>query len=167
MSGGKSLDIDIRASMIPESDIAKVIEAAQKQLGKPYAIGYKDSAGRWVVRGKPSIWDADPREFDCSGYSKWVIGQTGIVLPDGCHDQIRKCNKISTAAKPLDLGFADLHGGDGEPDHVIVVEDEGTVLEARGAQAGHDYGKVIRRPRSAWEAQKGFMGWYRVPGIYD
>lgn len=136
---------------------------AYDQMGKPYAIGGPDGNGGWVVRGKPAVDDENPNEFDCSGFSKWVVARCGVILPDGCAAQIKFCSKLDDGELPLDLGFAALHGAD--VDHVVVVFDRDRVIEARGHQEGKDYGKVIIRPKSAWEVQKGFLGWYRVPGI--
>lgn len=140
---------------------------ARAQLGKSYAIGGPDDKGGWIVRGKPLTSDQNPREFDCSGFSKWVLGQMGIDLPDGCALQIQVCRKLSVmeAPQPLDLGFACLHGRDETPDHVVLRLDDQNVIEARGFQAGHDYNKVIIRPVSAWEAQAGWLGWHRAPGL--
>jgi len=150
----------------------RVLKLLHKQLGKPYAIGSKVD-GKWVVQGKPQITDTDPKDFDCSGFSRWAIAQglcqcgNRIVLPHGTKFQIKKCSPLTTEApRPLDLGFGDMDCKDGV-DHVIVRFSSLLVIEARGPQEGRDYGKVILRPVSAWEKYKGFMGWWRVPGIYD
>ena len=137
-------------------------------IGANYAIGYKDKNGRWIVRGKPGF-DEVPHQtgVDCSGLSRWVIGQgrdeagRQIILPHGSVAQILACQAIATKPLPLDLGFADLSGSDNKPDHVVIVYDENTVIEARG----DPYGKVIRRPIIKWEDQKGFLGFWSVPGI--
>jgi cell wall-associated NlpC family hydrolase len=135
-----------------------------KQLGKPYQFGAK-----W-----PST-DTDPQSpVDCSGFSRWAIAQgrdghgRQTLLPHGCINQIKVCTPLGIQ-KPcrLDLGFADLHGNDGAPDHVIIKLDDVWVIEARGPQQGADYNKIIKRPISVWEAQKGFLGWWRPAGIYS
>lgn len=141
-----------------------------KQIGKPYAIGYEDkTTKKWMVKGKPSISNSEPADFDCSGLSRWACGQgmdenrRVIVLPHGCIEQLKFCEPLGNQRpRPFDLGFADLRGGDGAPDHVVIVIDNANVIEARG----NPIGKVITRPIAAWEAQKGFLGFWSVPGIY-
>ena len=157
-------------------EVERVIELAKAQLGKPYAIGGPDPVtGIWSVRGKPEITDPNPSEMDCSGFSRWLIGQgvqesgLRIVLPHGAQEQIGKCMAVASGWRPLDLGFGDMDMDPKDPrpiDHVIIRLDERTVIEARGPQKGRDYGKVITRPVSAWEAWPGFLGFWRVPGIY-
>lgn len=153
-----------------DDEIKRVLILLTAQLGKTYAIGGPDKNGQWVVRGKPSISNLNPDNFDCSGLSRWIIAQGRdeygkvMVLPDGCREQIKVCRALANEPRlPLDLGFAALHHQ--EPDHVIIVADEAHVIEARGQQQGKDYGKVIQRPIPIWEAQKGFLGWWRVPGV--
>ncbi len=156
----------------PVSERERVLELLWQQLGVPYAIGGKDpKTGKWIVRGKPHIARKDPDEFDCSGLSRWIIAQgrandgSRTILPHGTRFQIKKCQPIHGDILPLDLGFADMDGNGGI-DHVIVRYSDTLVVEARGPQEGKDYGKVIHRPVSAWEAWRGFYGWWRVPGIH-
>jgi len=156
----------------PVTERERVLELLWKQIGIPYAIGGKDKeTGKWIVRGKPHIHRAEPDEFDCSGLSRWIIGQ-GVnirgkrtIIPHGCRFQIRKCEPVHGDVMPLDLGFADMRGKS-EVNHVVIRYSETIVIEARGKQQGRNYGKVITRPVSAWENWKGFYGWWRVPGIY-
>ena len=157
--------------MWTEAEITRVTELLHKQLGVTYAIGgFKD--GRYVERGKPSISNTKPDEFDCSGLTRWIVAQGRdengkvTVLPHGTGAQIAFCKPLALQ-KPrrLDLGFADMDKS-GTVDHVVVVCDGSNVIEARGKQKGKDYGKVIMRPMTAWEAWGGFMGWWEVPGIY-
>ncbi len=164
--------------MWKEGEVERVVRLGLEQVGKLYAIGGPDAVtGKWVVRGKPNISEKDPLAFDCSGLSRWLIGQgvqesgLSIVLPHGAQEQIAKCLVVTNpkAWRPLDLGFGDMDMDpkDARPiDHVIIRIDETTVLEARAPQPNRDYGKVITRPVSAWEKWPGFMGWWRVPGIY-
>lgn len=129
-----------------------------------YAIGGNGPDGKWVVRGKPGL-DETPTEADCSGWSRWLIGQgqPRILLPHGCIAQLKFCTPVVGSPQILDLGFADLHGKDGQPDHVIIKITWDRVIECRG----EPYNKVFTRPISVWEAQRGMMGFWRVPGIYD
>ena len=154
-------------------EVERVTQLLLKQLGKPYAIGAKDlKTKKWVVRGKPEVCDEDPMEFDCSGLSRWIIAQgidqhgKRLVLPRGSYNQVKECRPVVTGWRPLDLGFADMDG-EGGIDHVIIRLNEELVVEARGHQKDRDYGKVITRPVSAWEAWRGFFGWFRAPGIYN
>ena len=156
--------------MFSPAEVRRVVDIAMKQLGKPYAIGCEDkTTKKWVVKGKPSISNPNPDDMDCSGFSRWLIGQGRcedgkiIVIPHGCRDQIKFCNALgSQSPRPLDLGFANLNPDDA-PDHVVIVIDGANVIEARGKP----YNKVIIRPISVWEAQKGFLGFWSVPGVYD
>jgi hypothetical protein len=143
-------------------EIDRVRGMLLRQLGKLYELGAK-----WPVT------DTDPQSaIDCSGLSRWIIAQgrdrggRQVILPHGSYNQIRVCKALGVQRPlALDLGFAALHGK--EPDHVVVRYDDMWVIEARGKQPGHDYDKVIKRPAAVWDAQKGFLGWWRVPGIYD
>lgn len=154
--------------MIIAETVENAVQMALTQVGKPYAIGGLDGNGRWVVRGKPSVHDSDPKDFDCSGFASWVVGQTGIILPDGCKAQRLYCKELLAGDDDLslDLWFADLHG-DPAPDHVVISIPGPNVIEARGPQVGKEYGRVIIRPKIVWIAQKGFLGRFRVPGLYD
>lgn len=150
------------------AEISRVLLVLEARLDTPYEIGSQGPKG-WVTRGKPSIEETVPKSFDCSGLSRWAIGQgkcqngARVILPHGTLEQIKACTPVAAGpVYPLDLGFADLHGADGAPDHVIIRFDDTRVIEARGAP----YDKVIFRPVEKWEAQKGFMGWWRAPGIY-
>lgn len=158
--------------MWSNDEIDRVCELAKSQLGKPYAIGGWEGQGKdkiYVVRGKPGINNPNPRDFDCSGFSRWIIAQgldenkRCIVLPHGCVEQIKFCRPLAhQAPRRLDLGFASLHSSDGSPDHVIVRYDDYDVIEARGEPRN----MVIMRPIKVWENQKGFLGWWEVPGVY-
>lgn len=101
--------------------------------------------------------------IDCSGFVRWVLAPW-VLIPDGSYHQVGVCKKLPAAVKaaPLDLGFADLSGGDGVVDHVVMVLNGEEVIEARAKP----YSAVIKRPRERWLAQKGFLGFYTVPGIY-
>ena len=157
----------------------RVQKLLRAQLMIPYAIGGPDpKTGEWIVRGKPLPAELEPKEFDCSGLSRWTLAQGqktdgGIVLvPHGTKDQIKFCRPLG--AEPLklfDLGFADLQGRDGAPYHVVIRAGKNSagqdiVIEARGKQ-GDKYGYVIEKLASVWEVQKGFLGWWRAPGIHD
>jgi len=149
-------------------EIIRVCDLAMAQIGKPYEIGGKGPDGVWIVKGKPTIYDKEPKSFDCSGFTRWVIAQgqaddqSSVIIPHGCIDQLKYCRPVGAEpVRVLDLGFADLSGNDGAPDHVVIKISETEVIEARGKP----YNAVILRPIAAWEAQRGFLGFWRVPGI--
>lgn len=142
--------------MWSREEVARVVELAREQLGKPYEFG-----------AKPKLDDPRPETFDCAGFVRWVIGQgrddrgRQIILPEGSFEQIKVCKALARPPRPLDLGFADLHPPAGVMDHVVMKIDDENVIEARGKP----YNGVILRPIAKWEAQKGFMGWWEVPGV--
>ena len=153
--------------MWPTAEIERVCDLLLAQMGKPYAIGGIVD-GKWVVRGKPGVDTADPVDFDCSGLVAWGIAQgrdedgRRIILPQGTYNQVKVCRPVGLPL-PLDLGFADLHPPGGVVDHVVIKISDTLVIEARSTP----YNKVITRPIAAWDKQKGFLGWWRPPGIRD
>lgn len=160
--------------MISAQAVQEALEDAKRQLGKPYWLGKKWEPLTQFPCSKQD-WSPDPKgPIDCSGYARWVAGRAGIIFPDGTWHQIRACKKLSLAVpRPLDLGFADLDSS-GEPDHVVVALSAEEVIEARGCSkhTGHTagtcpFGKVVIRPVEKWNKQKGFLGWYEIPGVYS
>jgi cell wall-associated NlpC family hydrolase len=99
---------------------------------------------------------------DCSGFARWVLANAGVELPDGSFNQIKVCSRLPEAqqADPpaLSLGFFQAPGA-AAVDHVVISMGHGVVIEARGAP----YNCVLLRPVSAWNAQKGFLGFYAPP----
>lgn len=148
-------------------EIDKVRELLRRMIGTPYAMGYQGEKD-WVVRGKPHIDDKDPKEFDCSGLSRWIIAQgicrngLRIVLPHGTIEQLKACIPIARPPRALDLGFADMDGS-GQPDHVIIAYSSQIAIEARGKP----FNKVIERPISKWESWPKFLGWWAVGGVHQ
>lgn len=155
--------------MWPKSEIARVVELLRDQVGKKYAIGSMGEDGKWITRGKPDVSNKDPHEFECSGLSRWIIAQgrdrhlKQILLPHGSYNQIKVCTAVGSEKwMPLDLGFSDsVNDSDDKIDHVIIRINEKSVIEARGKP----FNGVVQRPVSAWEAHKGFFGWWRVEGL--
>ena len=150
--------------MIDPAALYKAQADAIACLGAPYLWG-----GKWPTRWEPS----NQRGVDCSGFSKWVVGRAGIVLPDGADGQYRVCKPWLKDPRLLDLGFCDMKP-DGWIDHVVIHIGNGEVIEARACSKhlGHlredcPYNKVVLRPDTVWERQKGFLGWYAIPGVYD
>ena len=150
-------------------EVERVEALGRSLVGRTkYAIGGPDGKGGWIVRGKPAFNDPAPALADCSGWSRWLIGQGRsaagrVELPHGCLAQHAACLPVPGEPLPMDLGFADLRGGDDLPDHVVVLLSNAEVIESRGAP----HGGVILRPRAVWEKQKGWQGWRRVPGVRD
>jgi cell wall-associated NlpC family hydrolase len=118
-------------------------------LGRPYKLGSK-----WVVT------DPEPTgPIDCSGFSRWFIFRClSVLIPDGSYNQINFCERLPDEQQkcppPLSLGFFAKDGKD--VDHVVVVFDDMSVIEARG----EPYNAVILRPIQKWLDQPGFLGFY-------
>jgi cell wall-associated NlpC family hydrolase len=133
-------------------DRALVLKALRSVIGMPYQRGAK-----W-----PECEPKPTGPIDCSGLTRWAFAQGGVLLPHGSFEQIKVCQPWpfrNRAPEPLCLGFADLHPPAAVADHVNIILDDENVIEAR-----EDYGGVVLRPRSKWEHQRGFMGWYRIRG---
>lgn len=133
-------------------DRALVLKALRGVIGAPYLLG-----GKW-----PDGEKQPSGPIDCSGLVRWAFSISNVWLPHGSFEQIKVCEPWpfkNRKAEPLCLGFADLHPPAGVVDHVNIILDEESVIEARA-----DYGAVILRPREKWEHQLGFKGWYRVRG---
>lgn len=121
---------------------------ARGMLGRPYLLGAK-----W----RPE--ENNPQgPIDCSGITLWSYGRDGVVLPDGSYNQFLQCVPCSNPL-PADLGF--FRNAEGNIHHVGMINDEDTVIEARGAP----YNAVILRPRKNWEAWPEFTGWMRLKGV--
>ena len=136
-----------------DAEIQNTLALADTRLGRAYLLGAK-----WALA------DKDPQgPIDCSGFSRWVLWQAGIVVPDGSYNQIKVCTKIPASIQktppPLCLGFYE--GSGGAVDHVVIARDDVNVIEARGVP----YNAVINRPIAKWLAQPGFLGFYAPPGI--
>lgn len=93
--------------------IATAIAAAESKLGAPYSYG---SAG--------------PNAFDCSGFTRWVYQQAGIVLPHFTGAQLALTTRIPLdQLQPGDLIFNWGFGG-GAPDHVGLYVGDGMMIHA-------------------------------------
>ena len=135
------------------AEAQNALALADGMLGREYLLGAK-----WILAMREPFGP-----IDCSGFSRWVLWQAGIVIPDGSYNQIRVCVKLPASLQktppPLSLGF---YAKDGENvDHVVIARDDVNVIEARG----EPYNAVINRPIERWLQQPGFFGFYSPPGI--
>ncbi|MCK9600311.1 MAG: C40 family peptidase [Sphaerochaeta sp.] len=81
--------------------VDRVMPVAMKYVGVPYRLGGKT-----------------PGAFDCSGFTKWVYAEVGVVLPDGADAQALVGTVVTAAeARPGDLlawpGHIAIYAGDG------------------------------------------------------
>lgn len=122
------------APLPPGSDVATVINEAQKQIGKPY------------------IWGAaGPDSFDCSGLTMWCWKAAGVYLPHYSGSQYDATEHIDMSQiEPGDLIFYESPG-----QHVALYIGNGQLINAphSGAKVRYDsidYWKTTRlasRPR--------------------
>jgi len=89
----------------------KVVNQAYKYIGTKYKYGGKD-----------------PRGFDCSGFTSYVMKQSNVKINDGSFNQAKQGRKIPlNATKPGDLVF---FGTNGRVSHVgMVVKNAGRQLD--------------------------------------
>jgi len=158
--------------MLSIEEVNRLLDKAESYIGTPYATPKRRDDGTYSKAGKPDLNDSLPMYFDCSGFTRWIIGQGRnkhggrVVLPHGSYNQIIVCKPVATNPLPLDLGFSSSKKG-GKINHVIINFRGANVIEARGHRKGKDYGKVIFRPRIKWENFAGFYGWFRIGGVRD
>ncbi len=115
------------SSQAPSTTTAsKVVSAAYKQLGKPYAWGA-----------------AGPYSFDCSGLVQYVFKQAGVSLPRTTWTQATAGTRVSLGAlKPGDLLFFD------NTNHVAIYIGGNQYIDAP------TYGQPVRvQSMSAWYPQ--------------
>lgn len=135
---------------------ATILEAAKRQLGKPYKFG-----------AEVNLDDPDPKEWDCSELVEWSYHQAGLHIPDGSYNQFQYCASTDDP-HPGDLGFfretreKNLAGRKiGEIYHVGIMVDNTRVIEARGRPMG----TVLYRPVIAWREYVNFAGWRVHPNL--
>lgn len=105
--------------------IATAIEAARSKLGSPYSYG---SAG--------------PYAFDCSGFTRWVYQQAGIVLPHYSGAQWANSIRIPLdQLQPGDLVFNWGFGG-GDPDHVGLYVGDGMMIHSPNSGGSVRYDSI-------------------------
>lgn len=105
--------------------IATAIEAARSKLGSPYSYG---SAG--------------PYAFDCSGFTRWVYQQAGIVLPHYSGAQWANSIRIPLdQLQPGDLVFNWGFGGK-DPDHVGLYVGDGMMIHSPNSGSSVRYDSI-------------------------
>lgn len=101
-----------------------------------------------------------PEFLDCSETTEGVYLINGLHMPDGAQNQF---NFTVPTGNPLpgDLVFFGRGAKTTEVYHVGMVYDQESIIEARGYQpeSSFETGKVILRPRSAWEKYANFLGY--------
>lgn len=126
-----------------------------------------------TLMGIPYLWGAEwtdysklPVALNCSEMTKGVYKKNGLKMPDGSHAQ---CDFTIPTGKPQigDLGFFGKGGSITQIYHVGMIFDEHAMIECRGHQPESPFetGKVILRPRVAWEAYPHFVGYRCHPKL--
>lgn len=132
------------------------ITAFSKQLlGIPYEFG-----AEW----ENSL--VKPAALDCSELIEGCFRFKGLKMPDGSQNQYEFTLPTSNPL-PADLVFFGRGGNPAQIYHVGLVFDESQIIEARGLQpeSSFETGKVILRPRTAWEKYKNFCGYRSQPKL--
>lgn len=126
------------------------------RLGVKYRYGAEARADRW------------PPEFlDCSEWNELLYSRREIPLSDGAWNQWKECVPAGIG-RPGDLGFwqdyAKAKPGRDGIYHTGMLWINGLVVEMRAKDKKGRYGRLITRPRTAWESWEAFKaagGWRR------
>jgi len=125
-------------------------------INTPYRYGVEVDLSKWP-----------PKSLDCSEFIELLFSRQGVACPDGSRFQHRASESV------LNVRFGDLafFGRPGKKSagnphgiyHVGIVFSSTMMVEARAKNKKGEYGKVIFRPRSKWEAYGPFKraGGYR------
>lgn len=124
---------------------SKVLETAISQFGKKY-----------VYASAPSPTIKNPPSFDCSGYTRWVLGRNGITAPAGSWNQAMWCrdrgllvsvqDAINTPGALLFGGPNNGYSGYGPSGHVAFSLGNGKTAEARGSTDVVGSWSIYNRP---------------------
>ena len=123
-------ELAVAKSVLTESapDAGTILAVAARYAGTPYRRG-----------------GASPSGFDCSGYTKFVFGHVGVLLPRVSQAQYRWAGKVrANEAKPGDLVF--FHGVGGHVYHVAIYAGHGMVWHSpypgKSVEKVHVFGRV-------------------------
>ncbi len=132
-----------------------LVDSARKLLGIQYKFG-----AEWENHS------ALPTELDCSEMVEGVYVINGLKMPDGAQNQLEFTLPTGNP-QPGDLCFFGRSANVKQIYHVGMIFDSHNVIEARGLQpeSSFETGKVILRPRVAWENYKSFVGYRAHPKL--
>lgn len=107
-----------------------------------------------------------PVSLDCSEKIEGEFKICGLPMPDGAQAQYN-FTLATERPQPGDLAFFGKNKDINQIYHVGLVFDDGQISEARGHQpeSSFETGKVILRPRAAWEGYKNFVGYRAHPKL--
>jgi cell wall-associated NlpC family hydrolase len=100
-------------TVVPKGQLA--VDAAMKQVGKPYLWGSKG-----------------PNSFDCSGLVQWSYRQVGVTLGPDTYTQVNEGVPVHGAPRPGDLVFPARSMGSQGPKHVVLAISATQAVEAPG-----------------------------------
>lgn len=127
-------------------------DLAGKLIGIPYHL-----AAEWTD------YTQLPRELDCSELVEGVYKAQGLKMEDGSQNQF-DCTTPTASPQLMDLVFLGKGGDPQKVYHVGLLYHMGMIIEARAHDPNAKFttGRVILRPKQAWENYKpNFLG-YRV-----
>lgn len=151
-----------------KKDTNGTLSAHQKET-----IRYALVASARQLIGIAYVWGAEwtdysliPDGLDCSEMVEGVYKQNGLRIPDGSQAQF---DFTIPTGKPQwgDLCFFGKSAKITQIYHVGMIFDDASVIECRGYQPESSFptGKVILRPRIAWENYHNFTGYRSHPKI--
>ncbi|MGB8957198.1 MAG: C40 family peptidase [Tumebacillaceae bacterium] len=108
----------------------KYAELEKKRIGRQVA----NIALRYV--GTPYVWGGTtPRGFDCSGFTQYVLSQSGIIVPRNSYDQYHVGKPVQQAElQPGDLLFFTTYAAG--PSHLGIYIGEGKFVHALNQNTG-------------------------------
>lgn len=108
----------------------KYAELEKKRIGRQVA----NVAIRYV--GTPYVWGGTtPRGFDCSGFTQYVLSQSGITMPRNSYEQFHMGKSVQQAElQPGDLLFFTTYAPG--PSHLGIYIGEGKFVHALNQHTG-------------------------------
>lgn len=134
---------------------AALIVEASKLLGVKYEYG-----AEWTDYTKI------PETLDCSEDIEGTFKICGLNMVDGAQEQFNMTVPVENP-RPGDLAFFGRGKDISKIYHVGLVYDGEQIIECRGFQpeSSFETGKVILRPRTAWENYKNWAGYRAHPKL--